>query len=89
LTEGTKLWFFSQGNSSIRSNSEHCCFFSDFKEPAGRDKKARTALSLGDDAIILDRGRVVHRGSSAALMSDAALLEGHLGARETAAPTGR
>jgi branched-chain amino acid transport system ATP-binding protein len=44
------------------------------------EQKARVALSLAEDAIILDRGRIVHRGRSDILLSDPALLEAHLGA---------
>jgi branched-chain amino acid transport system ATP-binding protein len=32
------------------------------------EQHARIALSLTDNAVILDRGRVVHRGESAALL---------------------
>jgi len=52
------------------------------------EQKARMALTLADHAIILDRGRVVHRGRSADLLSDPAALEAHLGARERATPKG-
>jgi branched-chain amino acid transport system ATP-binding protein len=45
------------------------------------EQKARVALSLAGDAIILDRGRVVHHGESIGLLSDAAALDTHLGAR--------
>ena len=43
------------------------------------EQHARFALSLADRAVILDRGCVVHRGGSRALLDDAALLEGFLG----------
>jgi branched-chain amino acid transport system ATP-binding protein len=46
------------------------------------EQKARTVLGLAEDALILDRGRIVHRGTSAALLADAGLLDAHLGARE-------
>jgi branched-chain amino acid transport system ATP-binding protein len=35
-------------------------------------------LPFTDEAIILDRGAVVHAGTSAALLADAATLEAHL-----------
>jgi len=43
------------------------------------EQKARKILGFTDQAIILDRGRIVFRGSSAALAEDAATLEAHLG----------
>ena len=36
------------------------------------EQKAELALSLTQDAVILDRGRIVHRGTSAALKADEA-----------------
>ncbi|HTV17559.1 MAG TPA: ABC transporter ATP-binding protein [Polyangiaceae bacterium] len=39
------------------------------------EQHARLALSLTDEALVLDRGRVVHRGPSTALAADAALQE--------------
>ena len=39
------------------------------------EQHARLALALTDQALVLDRGRVVHRGPSAALAGDAALQE--------------
>ena len=47
------------------------------------EQKARKVLAITDEAIILDRGRIVHRGISADLLSDTALLEAHLGFRAT------
>jgi branched-chain amino acid transport system ATP-binding protein len=44
------------------------------------EQKARVALSLAEDAIILDRGRIVYRGRSDRLLADPAMLEAHLGA---------
>jgi len=38
------------------------------------EQHARLALELTSDAVVLERGRVVHRGSSAALLADAAAL---------------
>ena len=46
------------------------------------EQKAALVLGLADEAIILDRGRIVHRGSGAALLADRGLLDAHLGARE-------
>jgi branched-chain amino acid transport system ATP-binding protein len=43
------------------------------------EQHARLALALSDDALVLDRGRVVHRGPSVALAADAALQERLLG----------
>ncbi|HZP19052.1 MAG TPA: ABC transporter ATP-binding protein [Bauldia sp.] len=45
------------------------------------EQKAATVLAIADDAVILDRGRIVHRGTSAALMGRPDLLDAHLGAR--------
>jgi branched-chain amino acid transport system ATP-binding protein len=39
------------------------------------EQHARLALALTDQALVLDRGRVVHRGPSAALAADAASRE--------------
>jgi branched-chain amino acid transport system ATP-binding protein len=39
------------------------------------EQHARLALQLTQDAIVLDRGRIVHRSSSDALLNDAATLE--------------
>ena len=39
------------------------------------EQHARLALALTDTALVLDRGRIVHRGPSAALAADAALQE--------------
>ena len=43
------------------------------------EQKARKILGFTDQAIILDRGRIVFRGDSSALAGDAATLEAHLG----------
>jgi branched-chain amino acid transport system ATP-binding protein len=42
-------------------------------------------LAITDDALVLERGTVVHASSSAALLADAAALERHLavGARSS------
>jgi branched-chain amino acid transport system ATP-binding protein len=42
------------------------------------EQKAQKILPFTDRAIILDRGAVVHSGTSAALLADAAALETHL-----------
>ena len=42
------------------------------------EQKAHKVLPFTDDAIILDRGAIVHAGTSAALAADAAALEAHL-----------
>ncbi|WP_395712306.1 ABC transporter ATP-binding protein [Reyranella sp.] len=43
------------------------------------EQHARKVLPITDRALILDRGRIVHQGSSAALLADAAPLERFLG----------
>ena len=42
------------------------------------EQKAHKVLPFTDDAIILERGAIVHAGTSAALVADAAALEAHL-----------
>jgi branched-chain amino acid transport system ATP-binding protein len=44
------------------------------------EQKPRKVLSFTDEAIILDRGAIVHAASSASLMADPAALEAHLAA---------
>ena len=34
------------------------------------EQQARLALELTDEVLVLDRGRVVHRGKSSALLAD-------------------
>jgi branched-chain amino acid transport system ATP-binding protein len=46
------------------------------------EQKAHKILSFTDRAIILDRGRIVFSGDSAALTSDPEVLETHLGVAE-------
>jgi branched-chain amino acid transport system ATP-binding protein len=46
------------------------------------EQKARQILGFTDRAIILDRGRIVFAGDSAALAGDAERLETHLGVAE-------
>jgi branched-chain amino acid transport system ATP-binding protein len=43
------------------------------------EQHARKILPIADRAVILERGRIVHSGPSAALLADATLLERHLG----------
>jgi branched-chain amino acid transport system ATP-binding protein len=45
------------------------------------EQKARLALSIAEEAIILDRGRIVCRGRSGDILADEAVLEAHLGAQ--------
>ncbi len=44
------------------------------------EQKAQKILSFADEAIILERGRIVHRASGEALLADRAVLEARLGA---------
>jgi branched-chain amino acid transport system ATP-binding protein len=46
------------------------------------EQKARKILSFTDQAIILDRGRIVFAGESATLANDPERLESHLGVSE-------
>ena len=43
------------------------------------EQHAHKILGVTDDAVILERGRIVHRGTSADLRGDAAVLERYLG----------
>ena len=43
------------------------------------EQHARKVLGITDQAIILERGSIVHAGTSAALQADETLLERHLG----------
>jgi branched-chain amino acid transport system ATP-binding protein len=43
------------------------------------EQHAQKILPITDRALILERGRIVHQGTSAALLADAALLERFLG----------
>jgi branched-chain amino acid transport system ATP-binding protein len=45
------------------------------------EQHADVALALTERAVILERGRVVHAGDSAAISQDAALLERYIGLR--------
>ena len=42
------------------------------------EQKPRKILPFTDEAIILNRGAIVHRGPSAALLADQAALNAHL-----------
>jgi branched-chain amino acid transport system ATP-binding protein len=46
------------------------------------EQKARAILEMTDNVIILDRGRVVHSGTSADLLASPAIIETHLGLGE-------
>ncbi len=48
------------------------------------EQNAKKILGVTDDAIILERGAVVHAAESAALLGDRAALEAHLGVADTA-----
>jgi branched-chain amino acid transport system ATP-binding protein len=49
------------------------------------EQKARKVLPLADEAIILDRGAIVYKGSGADLLADAAALGQHLGVEKVMA----
>ena len=49
------------------------------------EQHAQKILGMTDDAIILERGRIVHQGPSATLLADKALLDRHLSVSHTAA----
>ena len=51
------------------------------------EQHAQRLLGITHQAIILERGRIVWRGESAALAADAATLERHLGVARTRTPT--
>jgi branched-chain amino acid transport system ATP-binding protein len=53
------------------------------------EQNAKKILSVTDRAIILERGCVVHAADSAALLTDRAVLEMHLGVTDTAPRRGR
>jgi branched-chain amino acid transport system ATP-binding protein len=48
------------------------------------EQNAKKILGVTDDAIILERGAVVHAAESATLLNDRAALETHLGVADTA-----
>jgi len=50
------------------------------------EQHARKILGMTDRAIVLDRGRIVHEDSSAALLDDPQALERHLGVARPTAP---
>jgi branched-chain amino acid transport system ATP-binding protein len=43
------------------------------------EQHAQKILGLTDDAVILERGRIVHRGPSVNLLADTSILDRHLG----------
>jgi branched-chain amino acid transport system ATP-binding protein len=47
------------------------------------EQNARKILAMTDRAVILERGAIVHQGPSAALASDRAALERHLGVKSS------
>ena len=49
------------------------------------EQHAEIALSLTEQALVIERGRVAHAGPSAALLSDEALLERYVGVTDAAA----
>ena len=51
------------------------------------EQNARKILGFTDEAVILDRGSIVHRAASSALRDDPAALEAHLGVVGRARPT--
>jgi branched-chain amino acid transport system ATP-binding protein len=50
------------------------------------EQNARKILSITDRAVILEKGSIVHRADSAALLADRPVLEKYLGVVDTAAP---
>ncbi|MBS7543441.1 ABC transporter ATP-binding protein [Ancylobacter oerskovii] len=50
------------------------------------EQHAHKILKITDDAMILERGRIVHQATSAALRDDAATLQGFLGVARSPAP---
>jgi branched-chain amino acid transport system ATP-binding protein len=50
------------------------------------EQNAQKILPVTDRAVILERGRVVHEGDSAALAADRPALERHLGVTQAAGP---
>lgn len=46
------------------------------------EQHARKILKITDDALILDRGAIVHQGPSAAILADSTILERHMGVSE-------
>jgi branched-chain amino acid transport system ATP-binding protein len=49
------------------------------------EQHAEVALSLTREAVVLERGAIVHRGASAEMVRDAAVLERYIGLRIAAA----
>ena len=53
------------------------------------EQNARKILAITDHVAILERGNIVHRGDSGALLADRAKLEAHLGVTDRASATVR
>jgi branched-chain amino acid transport system ATP-binding protein len=51
------------------------------------EQKARKVLPLADEAVMLDRGAIVYRGSSRELLADEKALAQHLGVETVLATT--
>ena len=47
------------------------------------EQHVELALSLASDALVIERGRVAHRGASDALLADEGLLERYVGLRQS------
>jgi branched-chain amino acid transport system ATP-binding protein len=47
------------------------------------EQNSRVALSFSPRTVVMNKGRIVYDGASAALRDDAALLESYLGVSET------
>jgi branched-chain amino acid transport system ATP-binding protein len=50
------------------------------------EQHAQKILKMTDEAVILERGRVVHAATSAALLADPEALQAHLGVSQQAGP---
>jgi branched-chain amino acid transport system ATP-binding protein len=46
------------------------------------EQKARKILKMTDDALILDRGAIIHQSTSAAVLADEAAMAAHLSVTE-------
>jgi branched-chain amino acid transport system ATP-binding protein len=50
------------------------------------EQNSRVALAFSQRTVVMNKGRIVYDGASAALAADASLLESYLGVTETAPP---